>query len=88
MLEALRERSEVGERLNTLLQSIVEGVATYNVTGEITFWSEGARNLLGWLPDEAVGQHVNELFSLAENDKAQFLDHIPPTGQKKRQRIT
>jgi two-component system phosphate regulon sensor histidine kinase PhoR len=83
MLEALRERSEVGERLNALLQSIVEGVATYDVAGEITFWSEGARNLLGWLPDEAIGQHVNELFSLTENDKAQFLDHLPPIGQKK-----
>lgn len=83
MLEALRERSEVGERLNTLLQSIVEGVATYDTAGEITFWSDGARNLLGWSPDEAIGQHVNELFSLAEDDQAQFLDHIPPAGQKK-----
>lgn len=83
MLEALRERSEVGERLNTLLQSIVEGVVTYDATGEITFWSDGARNLLGWLPDEAIGQHVNALFSLAEDDQAQFLDHIPPAGQKK-----
>jgi len=83
MLEALRERSEVGERLNTLLQSIVEGVATYDTAGEITFWSDGARNLLGWSPDEAVGQNVNALFSLAENDQAKFLDHIPPAGQKK-----
>ena len=83
MLEALRERSEVGERLNTLLQSIVEGVVTYDVAGVITFWSEGARNLLGWSLDEAIGQHVNELFSLAEDDQAQFLDFIPPAGQKK-----
>lgn len=37
MLEALRERSEVGERLNALLQSIVEGVATYDANGRITF---------------------------------------------------
>lgn len=83
MLEALRERSEVGERLNALLQSIVEGVVTYGATGEISFWSEGARNLLGWSSDEAIGQHVNMLFSMAEDDRAQFLDHIPPTGQKK-----
>lgn len=83
MLEALRERSEVGERLNALLQSIVEGVATYDANGRITFWSGGARNLLGWSLDEAIGQHVNELFSLAEDNQAQFLDHIPPAGQKK-----
>lgn len=83
MLEALRERSEVGERLNALLQSIVEGVATYDANGRITFWSGGARNLSGWSLDEAIGQHVNELFSLAEDNQAQFLDHIPPVGQKK-----
>lgn len=83
MLKALQERSEVGERLNALLQSIVEGVATYDTAGEITFWSDGARNLLGWPPDEAIGQHVNQLFPLAEEKQTQFLDHIPPVWQKK-----
>lgn len=39
--------------------------------------------MLGWSLDEAIGQHVNELFSLAEDNQAQFLDHIPPAGQKK-----
>jgi methyl-accepting chemotaxis protein len=42
MLEALRESSEAGKRLNAILQSVVEGVVTYNPQGEITFWSEGA----------------------------------------------
>lgn len=83
MLEALREQSELGERLNALLQSIVEGVVTVNSNGQVTFWSEGAHNLLGWLPDEAIGHHVNEFFTLSENDPTQFLDHIPLTGQKK-----
>lgn len=82
MLEALQERSEVGERLNTLLQSIVEGVVTYDVNGKVTFWSDGARNLLGWTPDEAIGQDVNVLFSLAEGDQRQFLDNANPVGQK------
>jgi two-component system, OmpR family, phosphate regulon sensor histidine kinase PhoR len=83
MLEALREQAEWGERLNALLQSIVEGVVTVNADGQVTFWSDGARNLLGWLPDEAVGRHVNEFFPLSETGQVQFLDHIPPAGQKK-----
>ncbi len=83
MLEVLREHSEVGERLNALLQSLVEGVVTYDTAGQVTFWSQGAHALLGWTADEAMGRHVNELFSLAEGDQAQFLDQIPPAGQKK-----
>lgn len=83
MLEALRERSEVGERLNTLLQSIVEGVVTYDTAGRITFWSEGAHQQLGWSPDEAIGRTINELFALAEDDSTQFLEQIPLNGQKK-----
>ncbi len=83
MLEALREQAEWGERLNTLLQSIVEGVVIVNPSGQVTFWSEGARNLLGWLPHEAIGRHVNEFFPLSEDDQVQFLDHIPQPGQKK-----
>lgn len=83
MLEALRERSVYGERLNALLQSLVEGVATYDTAGRVTFWSEGAHTLLGWPAAAAVGRHVNALFPLAEDDRAQFLDRFPPAGQKK-----
>jgi PAS domain S-box-containing protein len=83
MLEALQERSEVGERLNALIQSIVEGVVTYDTAGRVTFWSEGAHNLLGWPPDEAIGHHVDQLFPTAESEQAQFLDLIPRTGQKR-----
>jgi PAS domain S-box-containing protein len=83
MLEALRERSEVGEWLNTLLQSLVEGVATYDDAGQVTFWSTGAYNLLGWAEDEAVGCHINQLFPSIDGDQVQFLDLIPSAGQNK-----
>ena len=83
MLEALREQSTVGERLNMLLQSIVEGVVTYDSDGQVTFWSAGAHHLLGWSADEVKDAHINDLFALAENGRSQFLDHIPLTGQKK-----
>ncbi len=83
MLLALQERSEVGERLNTLLQSIVEGVVTYDAAGLVTFWSEGAHTMLGYSPDEAIHQHVNQLFQLTDDVETPFLDQLPPPGQKK-----
>lgn len=82
MLAALQERSVYGERLNALLQSLVEGVATYDTAGRVTFWSAGAHALLGWPDSAAVGRHVNTLFPLADDDQAQFLDRFPPVGQK------
>ncbi len=82
MLEALQERSEVGERLNALLQSIVEGVVTYDPAGKVTFWSAGAQHLLGWPSEEALEAHVNDLFPLADVSQDQFLEYVPPSGQK------
>jgi PAS domain S-box-containing protein len=87
MLGALQERSEVGERLNALLQSIVEGVVTYDADGQVTFWSEGAHQLMDWPPEEAVGRHVDDLFPLPEPDAARFQDHVPGLGQKKQVRV-
>ncbi|MBK8899780.1 MAG: PAS domain S-box protein [Anaerolineaceae bacterium] len=83
MLSALQEKSEVGERLNALVQSLVEGVVTYDAEGKVTFWSEGAHGILGWTPAEAEGRHVNELFPLSEDGARDFLDFMPHASQKK-----
>ena len=83
MLRALEEKSEVGDRLNALVQSLVEGVVTYDADGKITFWSEGAHGILGWSPAEAEGRHVNELFPLSEADAGDFLGDVPRTHQKR-----
>jgi PAS domain S-box-containing protein len=83
MLRALEEKSEVGERLNALVQSLVEGVVTYDADGKITFWSEGAHGILGWAPAEAEGRHVNERFPLSEADAGDFLSDVPRTHQKR-----
>ncbi len=83
MLEAMQERSEVGQRLNALLQSLVEGVVTYDTAVRVTFWNEGAYYLLGWTPAEANGRHINDLFPLAETPHVKFIEQVPPPGQKK-----
>ena len=55
MLDALDERSQARDWLNTLIQSVVEGVVTFDTRGRVTFMSQGAETLSGWSSAEAVG---------------------------------
>lgn len=82
MLQALAERSEARDRLDALIQSIVEGVVTLDNHGRVTFFSQGAETLTGWTAVEAVGKPINELFVLAEADEQRFLDQLPTSGKR------
>lgn len=84
MLGALDERSQARDWLNTLIQSVVEGVLTFDTRGRVTFLSQGAEMLTGWAGAEAVGQPVDHVFPLADAPDGQtFLDRIPPAGEKR-----
>mgnify|MGYP000889270874 FL=1 len=84
MLSALEERSQARDWLNTLIQSVVEGVVTFDTRGRVTFMSQGAELLSGWTSAEAVGQPIDHVFPLADAADGQtFLDHIPPAGDKR-----
>ncbi len=84
MLSALEERSQARDWLNTLIQSVVEGVVTFDTRGRVTFMSQGAELLSGWASAEAVGQPIDLVFPLADAADGQtFLDHIPPAGDKR-----
>ena len=84
MLGALDERSQARDWLNTLIQSVVEGVVTFDTRGRVTFMSQGAETLTGWSSAEAVGEPINHLFPLVDSPNDQtFLDHIPPAGEKR-----
>jgi PAS domain S-box-containing protein len=83
MLEALDERSQARDWLDSLIQSVVEGVITIDTVGQITFMSQGAQTLLGWPSTEAVGRSVNAILPLAEPRGETFLDRIPPKGEKR-----
>ena len=84
MLEALDERSQARDWLNTLVQSVVEGVITFDTRGRVTFMSQGAEIMTGWTSAEAIGRPINDL--LPPPDPAAgdtFLDHLPPAGDKR-----
>ena len=84
MLSALDERSQARDWLNTLIQSVVEGVVTFDTRGRVTFMSQGAETLTGWTSGEIVGEPIVSLFPLADSPEGQtFLDHIPPAGEKR-----
>ncbi len=84
MLAALGERSQARDWLNTLVQSVVEGVITFDTRGRVTFMSQGAEVMTGWSSAEAVGRPINDLLPPAESGQGDtFLDHLPPAGEKR-----
>jgi PAS domain S-box-containing protein len=57
----------------TLAQQIVESstdfaIITFDRSGYITSWNPGAETILGWSPEEAIGQHGRMIFT--EEDQA------------------
>lgn len=87
MLQALTERSQARDWLNSLIQSIVEGVVTFDTKGHITFLSQGAENLLGWTQAEAIGQPIHHIFRMADAQEGSFYRQMPPAGQKRQMEL-
>ncbi len=84
MLEALDERSQARDWLNTLVQSVVEGVITFDTRGRVTFMSQGTEIMTGWPSQEAIGRPINDLLPPAEPHEGEtFFDHLPPAGEKR-----
>lgn len=83
MLRALDERAQAHNWLYTLIQSVVEGVVTFDTKGQITFLSQGAEALTGWNSSEALGQPIDRLFPPAGANDKPFLSQIPLPGAKR-----
>jgi PAS domain S-box-containing protein len=50
--------------LRALVESATDyAIITLNLTGHVTSWNAGARNILGWTEDEAVGRHTDFFFT-------------------------
>ncbi|MDQ3248860.1 MAG: PAS domain-containing sensor histidine kinase, partial [Chloroflexota bacterium] len=80
MLRTLEERSQARDWLNTLIQSIVEGVVTFDNRGQVTFVSQGAESVTGWPSAEAVGQSVDRLLPPVDEPSTPLRNRIPPLG--------
>ncbi len=66
---------------NALMQSIVEGIITYNNEGTVVFHSESACQMLQW-DAGVIGHSINDVIILADASQ-KFLEIIPPEGARK-----
>lgn len=76
---SLDELSRAKAWSENLIGSISEGVVTFDVSGVITFFSQGAERILGLSRTEALGKHIDAIFQL-EKTAIPFSEHIPPRG--------
>jgi two-component system, sensor histidine kinase and response regulator len=60
--ERTAELKQSEERSRLILQSVGEGIFGTDTEGHCTFVNEAARKMLGYTPEEMLGQPVHELF--------------------------
>ena len=63
-----------------LLEAIVEGIATLDRKGRVTFFSLGAERITGWRRDEVTGRTCDRVFKPLETDEP-FSQLIPAPGR-------
>jgi signal transduction histidine kinase len=92
MLQALDDLAQARDWLDSLVQSIAEGVVTFDEQGRVTFLNQRAAALTSWSAQEAVGRDIDDLFVVSEDANTRFHNgaatrfrhQIPAPGDKKR----
>ncbi len=77
----LKELSEAKAWSDALIQSVIEGIITFDVDERIVFFSEGAARITHITPEQAVGQNINTVLQLLEGEL--FADFVPPVGGRR-----
>ena len=67
--------------LDTIFQSIGEGIITLDLDGRITSFNQGAENITGWTSKEVIHKPVNEVL-VGKGEANNFIDSISPIGSK------
>lgn len=83
LLDTMTRLTQEKKWVDHLLASIVEGVMTINLEGEITFFSLGAERITGWQGNDLLGLTADEVFHLPESGDL-FSDAIPEPGKRKK----
>src|SRR5215216_3586930 len=71
------------EWIEQLLNSIVEGMITLDNQNRITFASAAMSRIIGYEPDQIIGQKVDNVFLSADGEVA-FSAQLPDAGQQRR----
>jgi signal transduction histidine kinase len=81
----LEELSRFKTWSETLIQSMTEGVVTFDADRRITFFSRGAARITNWLSEETSGQLIGDVLNLPESETGQLLAAV---GVKRQIQIT
>lgn len=65
--QALAESTRQGERLQTVVDSQLDGLIAIDKTGVITLFSQSAERIFGFVGDEVLGHNMNMLMSGADS---------------------
>ena len=66
-LDVEATRREIDERYRLILESATDfAILSTDFEGRVTIWNAGARNMLGWEPDEIVGEPVPLIWTLED----------------------
>ncbi len=76
MLDDLRQEKAWSE---ALIQSIVEGIVTFDSQGHVTSFSQGAERMLGCSEEEALHKSLDAIFAVPEG-RPKFSNQIPRPG--------
>ncbi len=88
MLTALDDLAQAHAWLNSLVQSIVEGVVTLDDVGRVAFINERAAALASTTVAAARGRHIDDLFAVADEAGNHTSLHRLPLGSKQRVTVT
>jgi PAS domain S-box-containing protein len=73
----LEDLSRAKNWSDTLIRSVAEGIVTIDSQGQITSFNQGAERITGWKSEEVIGQSINQVFQLA-NQEGNFTENIHP----------
>jgi two-component system, OmpR family, phosphate regulon sensor histidine kinase PhoR len=76
----MSDLAQTRDWLQTLIQSITEGIISFNRDGIITFFSAGAETITEWKAEFALNQPLSSILRLPEGD---FMAQLPPLGERR-----
>jgi two-component system phosphate regulon sensor histidine kinase PhoR len=71
-------------RAEQLLHAVVEGIITFDASGRITFFNQGAERITGWTAADAAGQPLQEVLKLTDAGYAKLVNN---TGSRRQIRL-
>jgi PAS domain S-box-containing protein len=70
--EALRELSDLSEKMRLILDNAAEGIIEVNRKNEITFVNQAACTILGFTRQELMGNDLHSVIHYMKEDRSQF----------------